>query len=242
MRDTESLSMMIPATCTTSQNCTVCNAELAKALGHTEETIPSVAPTCTEEGLTEGKRCSVCQEVTVAQNTVPAREHSYNSAGTCRYCESNVLDTLKRYVMLYGTYRDGYYYLETGNSYSGDYSYEYTRYVYYYPDDDELTFDLRMDSLTSDFSYYLYFTVDMIDGVYSYSSFDDSDYTMRGTIYANTFTDNTLVGYSYTNIPSSLRSSFRNLTSSTLGLLLACINVDLIEFGIDANLLGFYYY
>ena len=36
------------------------------ALGHTEEVIPAVEPTCTEDGLTEGKMCSVCGEILVA--------------------------------------------------------------------------------------------------------------------------------------------------------------------------------
>ena len=45
------------------------------ALGHTEEVIPAVEPTCTETGLTEGKKCSVCGEITVAQETVPATGH-----------------------------------------------------------------------------------------------------------------------------------------------------------------------
>lgn len=58
------------ATCTTdgekTYTCTVCGAtktETVAKLGHTKVTIPSVAPTCTETGLTEGKKCSVCGEV-----------------------------------------------------------------------------------------------------------------------------------------------------------------------------------
>ena len=64
------------ATCTTAQICTVCNAELAAALGHTEAVLPEVAPTCTESGLTEGKKCSVCETVLVAQETVAALGHT----------------------------------------------------------------------------------------------------------------------------------------------------------------------
>ncbi len=42
----------------------------------TYESIPAVAATCTETGLTEGKKCSVCKAVTVAQTETPALGHT----------------------------------------------------------------------------------------------------------------------------------------------------------------------
>ena len=43
------------------------------ALGHTEEIIPGKEATCTETGLTAGKKCSACGETTVKQTEIPAR-------------------------------------------------------------------------------------------------------------------------------------------------------------------------
>lgn len=61
------------------------------AKGHTEVTIPAVAPTCTTTGLTEGKKCSVCGVITVAQTTIPAKGHTWVDATctapkTCSVC------------------------------------------------------------------------------------------------------------------------------------------------------------
>lgn len=52
---------------------------------HVEETISAVEPTCTETGLTEGKRCSECGETLVEQEVVPALGHTTDS-GTCERC------------------------------------------------------------------------------------------------------------------------------------------------------------
>lgn len=49
-----------------------------KANGHTEVVDAAVAPTCTETGLTEGKHCSVCDTVLMAQETVEALGHAYD--------------------------------------------------------------------------------------------------------------------------------------------------------------------
>ena len=42
---------------------------------HVEEIIPAVIPTCTESGLTEGKKCSVCGEILVKQLVLSALGH-----------------------------------------------------------------------------------------------------------------------------------------------------------------------
>ena len=63
-------------------SCDDSYTESIDKLTHTEETLPAVAPTCTEAGLTEGKHCSVCKTVFVAQESVPELGHDYEGAVT----------------------------------------------------------------------------------------------------------------------------------------------------------------
>ncbi len=64
--------------------CSVCDAEISRdektidATGHTEVTNAAVAPTCTKTGLTEGKHCSVCNDILVAQEEVAKIEHAWD--------------------------------------------------------------------------------------------------------------------------------------------------------------------
>ena len=46
---------------------------------HTEEVIPGKDATCTEAGLTEGKKCTACGKTTVEQTEIPALGHDWNA-------------------------------------------------------------------------------------------------------------------------------------------------------------------
>ena len=79
------------ATVTTQPTCTKegvksykcsCGASYTESIAkksHTIVIIPAVSATCTKTGLTEGKKCSVCGTVTVAQTTVNAVGHKDNN-------------------------------------------------------------------------------------------------------------------------------------------------------------------
>ena len=63
------------------------------ANGHTEVTDAAVEPTCTVPGKTEGKHCSVCNAILVAQTEVPAKGHTWTAASctaprTCSVCSA----------------------------------------------------------------------------------------------------------------------------------------------------------
>ena len=84
-------TVTIPATCTEEgeeqRTCSCGETETRPiaAKGHTEAIDAAVAPTCTEPGQTEGKYCSVCHTVLVAQEPVAAVGHAYVD-GVCTVC------------------------------------------------------------------------------------------------------------------------------------------------------------
>jgi len=77
-------------TCTedgyTTYTCNYCGdsyiADEIEAIGHTIVINKEIAATCTTTGLTRGRYCSVCGEVLIAQEEIPALGHSYESIVT----------------------------------------------------------------------------------------------------------------------------------------------------------------
>ncbi len=73
-----------PATCTTKAvyyfSCEICGKYDANTFeygdyGHRLVTYKGVEPTCTESGITEGKVCTLCNEIIAAQEVIPALGH-----------------------------------------------------------------------------------------------------------------------------------------------------------------------
>ncbi|MBQ6393026.1 MAG: hypothetical protein IJH60_05910, partial [Eubacterium sp.] len=62
----------------TCKTCKTTRAEEIEATGHTVAILEAVTPTCTEEGKTEGQKCSVCGKILVAQEKVDALGHKWD--------------------------------------------------------------------------------------------------------------------------------------------------------------------
>ena len=77
----------VDATCTAAKTCSVCGETEGDPLPHTEEVVPGKAATCTETGLTDGKKCSVCGATLLAQEEIPVIPHTeevvLGKAATC---------------------------------------------------------------------------------------------------------------------------------------------------------------
>ena len=74
------------ATCTAegtrARTCKKCGDEQTETidkLAHTPEVVVGKAATCTEDGLTDGEKCSVCNEILTEQQVAPATGHQYES-------------------------------------------------------------------------------------------------------------------------------------------------------------------
>ena len=59
--------------------------------GHEEETIPGYDATCTATGLTDGKQCTVCGEITVEQEEIPASHTEAEIPGVAPTCTATGL-------------------------------------------------------------------------------------------------------------------------------------------------------
>ena len=73
------------ATCKAKAKCSVCGVSYGAVNKNNHSaltTLKAVSATCTKTGLTEGKKCTDCGVVTVAQKTVAKKAHTYKSVTT----------------------------------------------------------------------------------------------------------------------------------------------------------------
>ncbi len=152
--------------------------------------------------------------------------------------------SLKAFIANNGTYDSGdyEYELNLGRTYSNDYTTTYLRVAYYDIADDEITLGLMLfsDSLNA----YTSFTVDAIDGIYSWM-FVETNYSeyAYGSFYATLFDDNYILPSSSSNISSSSSLlTTRRLATSMLRYFLIYFDEDFASSGVTASDLGFYYY
>ena len=76
-------------TCVCGEKDTI--ADVGSKVAHTEETVPGKSATCTENGLTDGKKCSVCGVTTVEQTVIPANDHKDDNGDyKCDVCGANL--------------------------------------------------------------------------------------------------------------------------------------------------------
>ena len=80
------------------------------AVGHTEVIDSAVEPTCTATGLTEGKHCSVCEEILVSQEIVKENGHNFVEG----FCHCGVSDGTVSVGLLYELSEDEQSYILTG--------------------------------------------------------------------------------------------------------------------------------
>lgn len=82
----------IPSTCTVAgmeyDICTECdetfNSKTLSLADHTIVTIPGKAATCTQKGLSDGTKCSVCNAVITAQAEIAAKGHTFGEWKTTK--------------------------------------------------------------------------------------------------------------------------------------------------------------
>ena len=64
---------------------------------HTPETVPGIPATCTQSGLSEGEKCSICGDILVEQKETPALGHDYDD-GTIEVSSGCETSGLVRYA------------------------------------------------------------------------------------------------------------------------------------------------
>ena len=189
-----------PATCTKPATCS-CGETQGASLGHTEVNDDAVPATCTTAGLTAGKHCSVCNEVTVPQTTVPATGHTTTN-GTCTRCgetignQGGTTANLSDVFANYDDYAKWNFEIVFGVTPSDTQSFEGWTYIYAYDGldccltDQDGTFADYVVLGESNATYYY----DNVDGTYTVYQFD---YETLYTEYVDYIELSTLANFTF---------------------------------------------
>ncbi len=101
-------STVTPPTCTeqgyTTYTCECGDSyvdDYVDALGHTEETVSAIAPTCTATGFTEGVKCSVCDVTLTEQQELPQNGHTPADAVEENYVAPTCTENGSKDVVVY---------------------------------------------------------------------------------------------------------------------------------------------
>lgn len=154
--------------------------------------------------------------------------------------EGDAYNKLRNYIVSNGQKPlSKMYDIKIASYYSDDYTMNCTHDASYFPDSGSILLSFTAED--NDMMAMLAISIDNdIDGVYSWSYFDDRGYRMEGTLYAWNFTEGALLSYSYCNVSDlALKQSLRRLASMMAARICSGINVYLDDIGITAADLGF---
>lgn len=156
--------------------------------------------------------------------------------------ECDVLQKIINYVMLKGEYdrTDKEYTLNFTARYWNS-THKYKNSIVYYVDDNKINLYIYVYANDGSYSILSGVTIDVVDGVYSWSIMDSYYDYMTGTIYASSFTSSTILSYTYKNGFTYTSNSIRSIASEAIYTMLSDLKTDLSAIGVKASDLGFSY-
>lgn len=156
--------------------------------------------------------------------------------------ESNTYEKLKNYIISKGEYdKVDKEYTIYFNDYYWNSSNRYKTSGTYYVEDNQITLNIFIYNNSRSYTTLSGITIKNTDGVYDWAIID-SDYNfMQGTIYASTFTSNTVLSYTYKLGFTYTASTAKTIASQAIYQLLSDLEVDYKSIGITAKDLGFNY-
>ncbi len=105
--------------------CSISIVSCEKEHVHKEVKISAIEATCTEEGKTEGKKCSSCGKILVEQEAIPKIDHVYEGK-SCKHCGTERSLTNEDIVKIKAKMKNAVNYLSyASSSYNLSSLYEY---------------------------------------------------------------------------------------------------------------------